>query len=81
MDKSTVINYVCEHAMVQETVIKNIYFVRFPNPHSSKNFQSDDPEGLVENIWNFIQTNEGKKLINGLDFSAYLDENYNSEGE
>lgn len=81
MEKSTVINYVCEHAGVQEKITRNTYSVRFPSPHHRKFFTADDPEGLVEKIWDFIQTNEGRKMIEGLDFSAYTDENYNSEEE
>ena len=81
MDKSIVINYVCEHATVQETISRNVYSVRFPNPNSTRFFTADDPETLVEKVWSFVQTNEARKSIAELDFSAYTDENYNSEGD
>lgn len=81
MEKSIVINYVCEHAGVQEKITRNTYSIRFPHPSSSRFFTADDPEGLVEKIWNFVQTNEGRKLASGYDFSAYTDENYNPEEE
>lgn len=82
MDKNTVINYVCEHVTVQESLSRNTYIVRFPNPHSAKFFKADDPETLVEKVWDFSQTSEGRKAIKDLDFSAYTDEKYNSdEGE
>ncbi len=81
MEKSTVINYVCEHATVQETITRNTYCVRFPNPSSSKFFTANDVETLVERVFSFVETNEGRKMIEGLDFSAYTDENYNPEEE
>lgn len=81
MDKSIVVNYVCEHATVQETLSRNVYTVRFPNPHSARFFKADDPETLVEKVWSFVQTTDGRKSVAGLDFSAYTDENYSSEGE
>ncbi len=81
MEKSTLINYICEHATVQETITRNTYCVRFPNPHSAKLFTSNDVESLVERVWEFSQTNDGRKMIEGLDFSAYTDENYNPEEE
>jgi len=33
----------------------------------------------VERVWEFSQTNDGRKMIEGLDFSAYTDENYNPD--
>jgi hypothetical protein len=81
MEKSTVINYVCEHALVSETITRNTYSIRFPHPLSSRFFTANDPEGLVEKIWDFVQTSEGQKLASGYDFSAYKDENYNSDEE
>lgn len=81
MKKSTVINYVCEHAIMQETITRNAYSVRFPNPHSAKLFTANDIETLVERVFAFANTDDGRKSLEGLDFSAYTDENYNSEEE
>jgi len=80
MDKNTIINFVCEHATVAETITKSVYSVRFPSS-TGKFFTADDTEVLVNKVYAFTETNEGQKLIAGYDFSAYTDENYNTEEE
>lgn len=81
MEKSTIINYVCENATVQESLVRNAYCVRFPTPHSSKFFTANDVETLLERVWEFCQTDEGRKLISQYDFTAYTDEFYIPNGE
>jgi len=81
MEKSTIINYVCEHVMFDEFSSDGTRIVRFPFPVSENVFTASSEESLVNKIWNYVQTNDGRKLIEGLDFSAYTDENYNPEEE
>lgn len=79
MDKSTITNYVCEHAIISENVVDRPYSVNFATFSFTKTFFGSDIENLTENVWNFCQTDRGSKLMGEIDFSAYTDENYNSE--
>lgn len=81
MEKSTIINYVCEHALVSELVTHNNYSVRFPYPNSSMIFTASDPETLVDRVWNYVNTTEGRNLIVKRDFTEYTDEFYVPSGD
>lgn len=79
MEKSTVINYVCENSFTDE--FSKSRLVRFPYPSSGMIFSAKDDETLVGRIWNYIQTVDGRKLISKVDFTSYEDEFYMSGDE
>lgn len=81
MKKSTIVNYVCHNAFLLELSTHNNYSVRFPLPDSEMIFVANDLETLIERVWNFVNTNAGTNLVNHYDFTEYLEENYNPEGD
>lgn len=55
-------NFVIENARYMEDSPNKPYFVRFPTAHSPKVFFSEDTAELVEQVFKFGKTKEGKEL-------------------
>lgn len=68
MKKKQAVNFVCTHGLFQEDAPDNSkYFVRFPTSFSTKVIFAPDTESLVEKLFRFSLTKEGKELWNILD--------------
>lgn len=59
-------NYVIENGRFMPDAPKTPYFVRFPNPHATTIFFSDDTQDLVKQVYNHANlTEHGRKLWKG----------------
>ena len=72
MKKIQAQNYVMENARYMPDAPQNAcYFVRFPKPTSTKNIFSGDTRELVEKVYQFAKTIDGRRLCRDVDFSEY----------
>jgi cytochrome c peroxidase len=63
MKMSDAITYVQQNARYMETAPKNAkYFVKFPAPYSSKTFHSGDTRELVDMVYLFAKTKQGREM-------------------
>ena len=53
--------YVRDNAKYLEDAPNNKYFVRFPNPYSTKIFFGEEPADLVRKVADYVETPEGKE--------------------
>ena len=56
MKMKDAIEYVQQNAMYADDAPAKPYFVRWPTPHSSRIFFSDDTHDLVRQLYNFVNT-------------------------
>ena len=60
--KNQAVNYVCVNARFMDDAPTTPYFVRFPTFYGGKIFFSDDTNNLVDQLFAFGRTKEGKEL-------------------
>ena len=62
MTKNQARNFILENARFMPDAPKTPYYVRFPSPFSGKIFFSADTAELLDQLFNFGRTKEGKEL-------------------
>ena len=84
MKRIEAVNFVIKNARYMGDAPQKPYFVRFPFPYSSgKIFFSADTEDLVEQVFNFGKTKEGRELWSKTEVGEYLEleEDYGEDEE
>ena len=66
-------NYVIQHAGYQEqNPLNSAYTVRFPTPTSPRSFFASSPDELVNKLFNFGRTAEGRELWERIPKGEYM---------
>jgi hypothetical protein len=81
MNKIQAVNYVRTNGRYSENSPNNKYFVRFPNPYGRMVFFSSDTLDLVEQIFRYSKSKEGKEKCQDRDWSKYNTYCWNEEEE